>query len=316
MEKRALGKTGFDVSAICFGGNVLGFTADEPTSFKILDAFVGAGGNFVDTADVYPRFASGHEGGESETILGKWLGRSGNRDRVVLVTKVGGDMGNGKGLSRKHILQSADGSLRRLQTDHIDVYLTHRDDDVTPVEETLEAYAELIRQGKVRKIGASNVSVSRLTASLQYSQQHGIPAYEVLQPLYNLYDRATYEQQYEKIAQEHHLGVMVYFALASGFLSGKYRSAADIVGRPREKFLGGYFNERGMRILSALDEVANNYNVTPTQIALAWILARPSVTSPIISATSLEQLKQITSASAIKLDPSALERLNQASAYA
>jgi aryl-alcohol dehydrogenase-like predicted oxidoreductase len=315
MEYRKLGRSGLEVSPLSFGGNVLGWTADEPTSFKILDAFVAAGGNFIDTADVYSRFAPGLEGGESETVLGNWLKQRGNREKLVIATKVGMDMGpGGKGLSRQHIVKSVEGSLRRLQTDYIDLYQSHRDDQDAPLEETLETYAELVRQGKVRAIGASNYSAERLSQALKVSAEHGYPRYESLQPPYNRYDRADYETGLEQVCQEHGLGVITYFSLASGFLSGKYRSEADLGNRARSMFVKKYLDERGQRILAALDEVAKAYNATLSQISLAWILARPSVTAPIVSATTVEQLNDIMKATEIKLDAATVERLNQASA--
>lgn len=315
MEKRKLGRSSLDVSNLCFGGNVLGWTADEPTSFKLLDAFVAAGGNFIDTADVYSRFAPGLQGGESETVLGKWFKQRGNRQQIVLATKVGMDMGpGGKGLSRKHILESIENSLRRLQTDYIDLYQSHSDDQTVPLEETLGTYAELIQQGKVRAIGASNYQADRLLQALQVSEQHGYPRYESLQPLYNLYDREDYEKELEPLCVKYGLGVISYFSLASGFLSGKYRSEKDLENKARGSFVQKYLNPRGYRILAALDEVAKEYHATPTQISLAWLLARPSITAPIVSATSLNQLEEIIKATDIKLDPASIERLNQASA--
>lgn len=315
MEYRKLGRSGLEVSSLSFGGNILGWTADEPTSFTILDAFVAAGGNFIDTADVYARFAPGLEGGESETVLGKWLKLRNNREKLVIATKVGEDMGpRGKGLSRQHIVQSVEDSLRRLQTDYIDLYQSHLNDKDVPLEETLETYAELIRQGKVRAIGASNYDAAGLLRALQVSAEHGYPRYESLQPPYNLYDRATYEGGLEQACQEHDLGVITYFSLASGFLSGKYRSEADLANRPRSMFVKKYLDERGLRVLAVLDEAAKAYNASLTQISLAWILARPSVTAPIVSATTVEQLHDIIKATEIKLDAAAVERLNQASA--
>jgi aryl-alcohol dehydrogenase-like predicted oxidoreductase len=314
MDNRLLGRSELQVSNLSFGGNVLGWTTDEPTSFAVLDAFLAAGGNFIDTADVYSRFA-GLEGGESETVLGKWFKQRGNRSQVIIATKVGNDMGpGGKGLSRKHILASVDNSLRRLQTDYIDLYQSHRDDTSVPQEETLATYAELISQGKVRAIGASNFTAERLAEALQISQQQGYPRYESLQPHYNLYNRADYEQKLEAFCQEQHLGVINYFALASGFLTGKYRSEKDLTDRARGGMVKSYLNPRGYRILAALDEVAQSHQATPAQIALAWLLARPSITAPIVSATSVAQLDEIVKAADIKLDAAAIQRLNQASA--
>jgi len=315
MEKRKLGKSELEVTPFSFGGNVFGWTADEATSFKLLDAFVEAGGNFIDTADVYARWLPPHEGGQSETILGKWLKRRSDRAQLVIATKVGSDMGaRGKGLSRKHILQSVDDSLRRLQTDYIDLYQSHRDDEETPQEETLETYARLISQGKVRAIGASNFSAARLSRSLQISKQNGFPRYESLQPLYNLYDREDYEQDLEPLCREEGLGVITYSSLASGFLTGKYRSEQDLGSRARGGSIKRFLNERGFRILSAVDKVAKEYNATPAQVSLAWLIARPSITAPIASATSIEQLNELLRATALHLDDAAIQTLNEASA--
>ncbi|SRR5579883_1073601 len=316
MEKRKLGRSALEVTPVCFGGNVFGWTIDEATSFEILDAFVAAGGNFIDTADVYSKWVPGNQGGESETILGKWLKQRGNRDQVVIATKVGNDMGpRGKGLSRKHILQAIEDSLQRLQTDYIDLYQSHIDDESAPLEETLETYGELIRQGKVRAIGASNYSAARLKQALQISQQYGYPRYESLQPLYNLYDRADYEKELEPLTQEQEIGVISYFSLASGFLSGKYRSEKDLANSSRAGYVKKYLNVRGFQILEAIDKVAKIYHTTPTQVSLAWLIARKSVTAPIVSATKIEQLNEIVKAIALKLDPASIEILDRASAW-
>jgi aryl-alcohol dehydrogenase-like predicted oxidoreductase len=316
MEKRKLGRSELEVTPVCFGGNVFGWTIDEATSFEILDAFVAAGGNFIDTADVYSKWVPGNQGGESETILGKWLKQRGNRDQVVIATKVGNDMGpRGKGLSRKHILQAIEDSLQRLQTDYIDLYQSHIDDESAPLEETLETYGELIRQGKVRAIGASNYSAARLKRALQISQQYGYPRYESLQPLYNLYDRADYEKELEPLTQEQEIGVISYFSLASGFLSGKYRSEKDLANSSRAGYVKKYLNVRGFQILEAIDKVAKIYHTTPTQVSLAWLIARKSVTAPIVSATKIEQLNEIVKAIALKLDPASIEILDRASAW-
>ncbi|MGH7998783.1 MAG: aldo/keto reductase [Brasilonema sp.] len=316
MDKRKLGRSELEVSPVCFGGNVFGWTIDEATSFDILDAFVAAGGNFIDTADVYSRWVPGNQGGESETILGKWLKQRGHRDKVVIATKVGSDMGSqGKGLSRKHILQAIEDSLQRLQTDYIDLYQSHLDDESVLLEETLETYGELIRQGKVRAIGASNYSAARLAQALQISQQHGYPRYESLQPLYNLYDRADYERDLELLCLEQEIGVISYFSLASGFLCGKYRSEKDLSNSARGGFVKKYLNERGFRILEAINQVAKTYNSTPTQISLAWLIAHKSVTAPIVSATKIEQLNEIIKAIDLKLDPASIDLLDKASAW-
>src|SRR5205085_3661512 len=289
--------------------------ADEPTSFRLLDAFVAAGFNFIDTADLYSRWKPGNQGGESETIIGKWLRQRGNRDRVIIATKVGMDLGDGKkGLSAAYIRRAAEDSLARLQTDYIDLYQSHTDDTETPLEETLGAFAQLVAQGKVRAIGASNYSGKRLAEAIDVSRQHGYPRYESLQPNYNLYDRAEYETDMEPVCLEHSVGVISYYSLASGFLTGKYRSEADLAKSPRGKGVQAYLNERGFRILQALDEVAAAHHSTPAQVALAWLIARPSITAPIASATSLEQLDDLIAAAHLELDQAAIEKLDQASA--
>jgi aryl-alcohol dehydrogenase-like predicted oxidoreductase len=314
MNKRKLGNSGLTVSPLAFGGNVFGWTVGETASFRLLDAFVDADFNLIDTADVYSRWAPGNKGGESETIIGRWLKQTGKREKVVIATKVGMEMGPGrKGLSRANIFQGVEDSLRRLQTDFIDLYQSHEDDQSTPLEETLGAYAELIRQGKVRAIGASNYSAARLSEALQVSKQHGLPSYQSLQPLYNLYDRAEYESQLEPVCVKNGLGVISYFSLASGFLTGKYRTEADLGKSPRGQNVKKYLNARGLRILHALDEVAQEHQATPAQVSLAWLIARPSITAPIASATTEEQLKDLIDATQLKLEPAAIEKLNQAS---
>ena len=314
MIRRELGRSGLQVSPLCFGGNVFGWTADEATSFRLLDAWVDAGMNFIDTADLYSRWAPGHAGGESEIIIGKWLKQSGKRDRVVIATKVGKDMGDGKvGLSKGYIRSAVEASLKRLQTDVIDLYQSHDDDAKTPLAETLGAYADLIRAGKVRAIGASNFTAARLSESLDVSRTHDLPRYETLQPLYNLVERAAYEDELEAVCVQHGLGVINFFALASGFLSGKYRSAADLGKSARGAAVREYLNERGLGVLDALDEVAQRCNATPAQVALAWQIARPSITAPIASATSLEQLAELVAAAQLKLDAAAIQRIDMAS---
>lgn len=315
MENRRLGNSNLEVSRLCLGGNVFGWTADENNSFKLLDAFVDAGFNFVDTADSYSTWVAGHKGGESETVLGKWFRARGNRDKVILATKVGSEVAGRKGLSRDYILSEVEDSLRRLQTEYIDLYQSHRDDANTPVEETLEAYAELVKQGKVRVIGASNFTAERLEMSLQASRKHGYPRYECLQPNYNLYDRADYETKLEPFCVKEQIGVIPYFSLASGFLTGKYRTQADIEKRARGKFVQKYMNERGLRIVAALEQVAKQKGSTPARVAIAWLLARPSITAPIASATSLEQLNELVEAARLKLDAETVAILNEASAY-
>ena len=314
MDKRKLGNSGLEVAPLAFGGNVFGWTADEPTSFALLDAFVETGFNLIDTADMYSTWVKGHKGGESETIIGKWLKRSGNRTKVVIATKVGKEMGpNRKGLSKVYIMQAVEDSLRRLQTDYIDLYQSHADDPETPLEETLETYDQLIKQGKVRAIGASNYSAARLAQSLEVSEKTGYPRYESLQPLFNLYDRVDYEKELEPLCREKGVGVISYFSLASGFLTGKYRPGADLTKRARGAFVKKYLNARGFAIIDALDKVAQEHNITPAQVALSWLIAHPSITAPIASATNIEQLKELIEATTIELDPSAIDLLNQAS---
>ncbi len=315
MQHRELGRSGLNVAPLAFGGNVFGWSADEATSFSLLDAFVDAGFNLVDTADVYSRWAPGHSGGESETVIGKWLKKSGRRDAVVIATKVGMDMGgDNKGLSRRHIHRSIDGSLKRLQTDFIDLYQSHEDDAATAFEETLETYARLIESGKVRAIGASNFKADRLAAALDVSERDGLPRYETLQPHYNLIERANYEAELEPLCVARGLGVISFFGLARGFLSGKYRSEADFdKSKARGDGVKGYLNPRGLRILDALDSVGARYEVAPATIAIAWLIARPSITAPIASATSLAQLKDLFAAATLELDRAAIDELDEAS---
>lgn len=316
MIKRQLGNSELRVAPLTLGGNVFGWTIDEARSFEILDGFTAAGFNLVDTADVYSRWAPGNSGGESETIIGKWMKQRGNRDQVVLATKVGADMGQGKrDISRKYIIKAIEDTLRRLQTDHIDLYQTHWDDDTTPVEETLETYAQLVKEGKVRYIGASNLSPERLLASLEASAENGYPRYETFQPQYNLYVRDEFETELEQIVLDHNLGVINYYSLASGFLTGKYRSAADLGKSPRGGGVAAYLNERGFKILAALDKVAALYHTTPASVAIAWLIARPSVTAPIASATTTAQLQDLVQAAQLKLDDEAIALLNTASAW-
>lgn len=303
------------VSPVCLGGNVFGWTADEKTSFAVLDAFTAAGGNFIDTADVYSTWMDGHKGGESETVLGRWLKSRGNRDKVILATKVGSEMGGGrKGLKAGYIAQAVEDSLRRLQTDYVDLYQSHRDDLETPQEETLEAYGKLIKAGKVRAIGASNFTAERLAAALAISASNGLPRYESLQPEYNLYERAGYETALEPLCLKEKIGVIGYFGLASGFLTGKYRSEADLGKSARGEDIGQYLNPRGFRILAALDQAAAETGSTPAQVAVAWLIARPSVTAPIVSATKVEQCQDLVKAMRLKLTPAQVEALNRASA--
>jgi len=316
MKKREIGKSGIEVAPLMLGGNVFGWTADEATSFKILDAFVAAGLDFIDTADSYSTWVPGHQGGESETIIGNWFKRSGKRDKVVIATKVGSEIpGQGKGLGKSWIMRQVESSLRRLQTGHIDLYQSHRDDPNTPVEETLEAYAQLIQQGKVRVIGCSNFTAERTSESLAASRKHGWPRYESLQPHYNLYERATYETTLEPLAVQEKLAVVPYYSLASGFLTGKYRSQDDLGKSPRGQAVKKYLNDRGFRILQALDQVAERHQAKPAQVALAWLMARPGITAPIASATSVEQLNDLAGATRLELDRESMDKLNKASAY-
>ena len=312
MEKRRLGKSDLHVAPFCLGGNVFGWTADEEMSFRLLDAFVDAGCNFIDTADVYSKWAPGHHGGESETIIGDWLKRRGRRDDVIIATKVGSDMGGGKkGLSKAHIARAAEESLRRLGTDYIDLYQSHRDDEETPIEETLEAYGTLIKQGKVRAIGASNFTPERLTASLEASAKHGLPRYETLQPEYNLMVR-DFERDLAPLCARHGLGVIPYFGLASGFLTGKYRSKADLKQSPRGEDVEAYLTARGFKVLAALDAVAAKRDATPAQVALAWLMTK--VTAPIASATSLKQIADLVASARLKLTSDDIKVLETASA--
>jgi len=315
MKRRRLGNSELEIAPLAFGGNVFGWTVDEQTSFELLDTFVAAGFNLIDTANVYSAWAPGNTGGESETIIGKWLKGSVKREEVIIATKVGMEMRGEKGLSKSYILRSAEDSLSRLQTDYIDLYQSHQDDPETPLEETLEAYAELIRQGKVRAIGASNYSAERLRQALLVSEQNGLPRYESLQPLYNLYDRAAFESELEPLCVEKNVGVISYYSLASGFLSGKYRSESDLGKSARGGGVKKYLDERGLSILDALDEVSKLQGSTPARVALAWLIARPSVTAPIASATSLEQLNDLIEATELELDEASLRLLDEASAW-
>ena len=315
MDLRRLGQSDLRIAPLMLGGNVFGWNVDEATSFALLDAFIDAGFNAIDTADTYSRWVKGHQGGESETVIGNWLKRSGKRGQVVIATKIGNDMGEGKSLKKDYVLRAAEACLKRLQVDCIDLLQTHFDDEVTPPEETMQAYAQLIAQGKVRVIGASNMSVARLKASLAASQALGIPRYQSLQPNYNLYDRVDFESQYLPVCKVEGLGVITYYSLAGGFLTGKYRSAADAAKNPsRGGKVKGYFDARGQRILQTLDDVAARHSATPAQIALAWLIAQPGVTAPIASATSLKQLHEIMQAPRLKLSREDLQALDKASA--
>ncbi len=314
MKMRALGKSGLEVSKLCLGGNVFGWTVDKKTSFHILDAFLEAGGNFIDTANMYSRWAPGNSGGESETIIGDWMKTRGNRKKIILATKVGMEMGpNQKGLSMKYMMSAVQESLKRLQTDYIDLYIAHKDDEETPLEETLEAFNHIIEGGKARVIGASNYKGKRLHQAIEeVSLKKSLPAYQSLQPHYNLYDRQDYEKDLLPICSLFNLGVTPYFALASGFLTGKYRSEKDFGKSPRGGSMGKYLNERGTRVLTALDRVAKDTRSSPTQVALAWLMHQPTITSPIASATSVEQLKELTASAELQLEGLHLELLDQA----
>jgi aryl-alcohol dehydrogenase-like predicted oxidoreductase len=314
MELRMLGRSGLKVSPLCFGGNVFGWTVDEKRSFELLDAFVGAGFNFIDTADMYSTWVPGHQGGESEAIIGTWMKGRGNRASVVIATKVGMEMRGRRGLSKAHIVASVDSSLQRLRTDYIDLYQSHTADPDTQIEETLAAYAELIVAGKVRAIGASNYTAAQLSTALEASQRLDLPRYESLQPEYNLYTRAPYEQELGPLCRRHGLGVIPYYALASGFLTGKYRGEKDFGKSPRGAGMKKYLDARGLRVLAALDAVADEIRATPAQVALAWLIAQPGITAPIASATSRAQLDEVMDAARLRLDADAIMRLNDSSA--
>ncbi len=312
--QRTLGRSGIKVGALAFGGNVFGWTVDEPTSFRLLDAFVDSGLNLIDTADVYSTWVPGHRGGESETIIGNWLQKTGKRDKVVLATKAGKPMGDGrKGLSRKYIMQAIEDSLRRLQTDYVDLYQSHEDDPATPLEETLAAFSDLQKVGKVRAIGASNYGGARLQQSLDVSSRLGGSRYETLQPEYNLYAREAFERDLRPVCERSGLGVLPYFSLASGFLTGKYRSENDLAKSQRGSRIKSFFNQRGYRILDALDHVSRDKKATPAQVALAWLMAQPTVVAPLASATSVTQWNELQGSLQLTLDPADLRLLDNAS---
>jgi len=313
-NKRKLGASGLQIRPLAFGGNIFGWTVDESASHQLLDAFVAAGFDFIDTADVYSRWKPGNQGGESETIIGKWMKQRNNRAKVVIATKVGMELSpEKKGLGKDYIFRAVEDSLKRLQTDYIDLYFAHQDDPSTPLEETLDAFARLVKQGKVRAIGASNYKAERLAEALEISERNQLPRYEVLQPLYNLYDRAVYEDELEPLCQKENIGVISYFSLASGFLSGKYRSKEDLARYTRGSRVEKYLNDRGLRILHALDEVAKEKNATPSIVAIAWLVSRPSVTAPIASATNLPQLGELVDATRLELSTEEIQKLNEAS---
>ena len=314
MELRRLGKSDLKVAPLVLGGNVFGWTADEATSFKLLDAFVAGGFNMVDTADVYSRWAPAG-GGASETVIGKWLAQGGKRDKIVLATKLGSEMGEGmKGLSAKYMVEAVEASLKRLQTDYIDLYQSHRDDPDTPQEETAEAFDRLVKAGKVRAIGSSNFTPERLKSALEISEAKGLARYNSEQPLYNLYDRAGFEAGLQKVCIENEVGVIPYYGLASGFLTGKYRTEADLDKSPRGRGVKRMMDARGMRILAALDQVSKARSATPAQIALAWVMAQPGLTGPIASATSTAQLEELMGSARLTLSPEDLAALDVASA--
>ncbi|WP_257656462.1 aldo/keto reductase [Parapedobacter lycopersici] len=315
-DKRTLGQSDLKVSPIAFGGNVFGWTLDEKQSFRILDAFVDAGFNFIDTADTYSTWVPGNRGGESETIIGNWLRKTGKRDQLVIATKLGGDMGDGKkGLRAAYIQQAVDASLKRLKTDYIDLYQSHYDDPDTPQEETMDAFNALVRAGKVRYIGASNLSAERISAANQYAAANGLASYISVQPLYNLYDREQFEKEYLPLVNAEGLAVISYYALASGFLSGKYRNAGDAGKSPRGAgIVDQYLNARGMAILHALDQVSADLDVPIAQVAISWQLHKPFITAPIVSATTEAQLADITGAVSLRLTPGQMAQLDEASA--
>ena len=316
MEQRQLGNSGLEISPLVFGGNVFGWTVTKAVAFQLLDAFVDAGLNCIDTADKYSTWVPGNHGGESETIIGQWLKQSGKRDQVIIATKVGMELTpDKKGLSKAYILRAVEDSLQRLQTDYIDLYQSHIDDTTTPLTETLEAYASLVKAGKVRVIGASNYSAPRLLEAMDLSLEAGYPSYQSLQPHYNLYERADFEKNLEPLCLRRQLGVISYFSLAGGFLTGKYRSEQDFSKSTRGSGMQKYLNERGFAILAALDAVSADLQSTPARVALAWLMARPSITAPIASATTLAQLAELVLATELKLSDAAIERLNQASVW-
>lgn len=316
MENRELGRSGIKVKPFAFGGNVFGWTADEKSSFELLDTFVDEGFDLIDTADVYSKWVPGNNGGESETIIGNWLKKSGKRNKVVIATKVGKPMGEDKkGLSRSYIYSAVEASLQRLQTDCIDLYQSHEDDPNTPLEETMQAFTDLIKEGKVRAVGASNYTADRFKEALKVSTDNSLARYETLQPEYNLYDRKEYETQYERMCLENNIGVITFYSLASGFLTGKYRSEADLEKSARGGGVKKYLDERGFRILAALEQVAQQFETTQAAVSIAWVMARVGITAPIASATSIQQLQQITQAARLDLSIEAMDLLTEASGY-
>ena len=316
MDKREIGASGLKVYPFCLGGNVFGWTADEKQSFAVLDGFIDAGLEFIDTANVYSTWGPGHKGGESETVIGNWLKKSGKRDKVIIATKVGKPMGDGKkGLSRKYITRAIEDSLKRLQTDYIDLYQSHEDDPNTPLLETMETFTDLVKQGKIRAIGASNYSGARLREAISVSLENNLEPYQCMQPEYNLYAREQYEKEIEPICREKNIGVISYYSLASGFLTGKYRSENDLSQSSRGQGVKKMLDPRGYKILASLDKIAAEYNVTQAAVALAWIMARPGITAPIASATSTKQLHELLKATGLKLTGHDIDQLNNASKY-
>jgi aryl-alcohol dehydrogenase-like predicted oxidoreductase len=318
MKRRSLGRSGIEVAPLAFGANVFGWTVDEPTAFRLLDTFTDHGFNLVDTADVYSKWAPGNSGGESETVIGRWIGLGGGRrEKIVLATKVGMEMPGGKkGLARQYIAQAMEDSLKRLKTDRIDLYQAHAEDPHTPIDETMEAFSRLARDGKVRAIGASNYVAESLDKAEQAAKAAGIPRYETLQPGYNLYLREEYERKLAPAVERLGIGVIPYYSLASGFLTGKYRTEADLAQSPRGAGIKTkYMNERGMKILDALDQVAKSKKAKCSQVALAWLMAQPTITAPIASATSIAQLRELMAAAELSLDRESLALLDRASAY-
>jgi aryl-alcohol dehydrogenase-like predicted oxidoreductase len=316
MQMRQLGRSPLRIAPLMFGGNVFDWTADPATSFALLDAFVGAGFNAIDTADVYSRWVPGHQGGESETVIGAWLTARGPsmRAKVVIATKLGMDLGEGRsGLSKAWMAKAVEESLQRLKTDYIDLYQAHRDDEATPLEETLEGFAELIAAGKVRVIGASNYAAPRLAEALEISARRGLPRYETLQPLYNLVERPAYEADLKAVCEAQDVSVIPYYSLASGFLTGKYRSEADLSKSPRGGGVKKYLSAHGQTTLKALDDIAAQHGATPAQVALAWLMAQPTIAAPIASATSVAQLDDILKAASLNLSAADLASLDAAS---
>lgn len=312
MRHRPLGRSGLSTAPLVFGGNVFGWTADEATSHRLLDAFVDGGFNAVDTADVYSAWVPGHEGGESESVIGRWLQASGKRDKVLILTKVA-MWPKQPGLSAANIAAAVEGSLKRLRTDYIDLYQSHQDDANTPIDETLEAFDRLVKAGKVRAVGASNFSVERLRGSLEISKAKGLARYETLQPKFNLVDREQVEGAMAELTQAEGVGVIPYYGLGAGFLSGKYRAEADFEGKARGRtILRDYWNDKGRAVLAALDDAAAEVGASQAQVALAWVMAHPLITAPIASATSVAQLDELMAAARLELPGEVWRRLDEA----